>query len=221
MPFSTEEFIAVFAQYNQAVWPMPIATNILGVIVIGLLLWEGRVSAIMIPTILAAFWAVNGAGYHASFFAQINPLASFFTALFLFQAICLGLSPLFFGNMRFRLRPDARTAAGLALIVFAMLVYPLWGWLAGHVYPAIPILGLAPCPTTIFTIGVLLLANWTYARWLLIVPAVWAAIGGSAAVLLGIPQDSGLIASLVVIAVFWIGQWQDLGYAKHGETQNP
>ena len=216
MPFTEEQFFAIFAQYNEAVWPLPVAAYVMGLIVLGLLFWESRASAILIPTFLAAFWVINGAGYHATYFVQINPTAPVFSVLFLFQALFLGVAPLVFGNMRFRLRRDIRTIAALALIVFAMLFYPLWGWFAGHVYPALPVFGLAPCPTTIFTIGVLFLADWTAARWLLIVPGIWAGIGGSAAILLGIPQDWGLVAALAAIALFAIGRWRECGYAMHG-----
>lgn len=216
MPFSDEEFFSIFAQYNQAIWPMPIVAYVMGAITVGLLFWESRASAIMIPTILAAFWMINGVGYHAMFFVQINPLATVFAGMFILQALLLGLSPLFFGNMKFRVRRDAHSVAGLALIVFAMLVYPVWGRLAGHIYPAVPVFGLAPCPTTIFSVGSLLLARWNAARWLLVIPAIWAAIGGSAAVLLGVPQDWGLIGTLLLLAVFALGHWQGYGFARHG-----
>ena len=178
MPFNKEQFFAVFAQYNEPIWPIPIGAYLMGLIVVGSLFWKSRASAIMTPTFLAAFWAINGAGYHATYFAAIDPLAPVFAGLF--QALFLGLSPLFFGNMRFRLRRDARTAAALVLIALATLAYPTLGMLAGHIYPAVPVFGLAPCPTTIFTIGVLLLANWSAACWLLVIPGTWAALGGSA-----------------------------------------
>lgn len=215
MPFSPQDFFAVFAQYNQEVWPMPIVTYVMGVTMVGLLFWESHASAILIPTFLAAFWVINGLGYHGTYFVRINPAASAFAAVFVLQAFFLGVAPVIFGDLRFRVRRDARSLAGLALIVFAVLVYPLWGRLAGHLYPAVPVFGLAPCPTTIFTIGMLLLAKWSAARWLLVVPAVWAAIGGSAAVVLGVPQDWGLIAALLVLAVFGGGHWRNYPFARH------
>jgi uncharacterized membrane protein YjjB (DUF3815 family) len=65
-----------------------------------------------------------------------------------------------------------------------------------------PLFGVAPCPTTIFTLGMLLLSN---ASWrLFAIPLVWSIIGGSAAVLLGVPQDYGLILAGAVAAIFLI-----------------
>ena len=61
-----------------------------------------------------------------------------------------------------------------------------------------PLFGVAPCPTTIFTLGLLLLSN---ASWrLFVIPLVWSAIGGSAAVLLAVPQDYGLILAGAIAA---------------------
>jgi hypothetical protein len=54
----------------------------------------------------------------------------------------------------------------------------------------VPTFGV-PCPTTIFTAGLLMLGpapSWRLA----IVPVIWSAIGGSAAFLLGVSADYGL-----------------------------
>ena len=73
------------------------------------------------------------------------------------------------------------------MIVYAMLLYPAIGALAGQSYPAVPVFGVAPCPLVIFTFGVLLLADPLPLR-LLIVPLLWSLVGGSAALLLQVPQ---------------------------------
>lgn len=216
MPFTQEEFATVFALYNTAIWPMQIAAYVMGLVVAGLLWVPSRMSGILIPTLLAVMWLVNGVGYHWTFFAEINPAARVFAVLFVLQAALLGTAPLIHGNLHFRLRRDVRSVAGLVLIAFAMVAYPLWGWIAGLTYPAVPMFGVAPCPTTIFTIGVLLTADWRAVRWLAIIPALWALVGGSAAVMLGVPQDYGLIAALVVFVVLAVGRWQGRGFARHG-----
>ncbi len=78
-----------------------------------------------------------------------------------------------------------------------------------------PLLGTAPCPTTIFTIGILLLGRWGAVRWLLVIPLAWSAIGGSAAIMLGVPQDFGLFAAGMIAAVFALGHRYDLPFARH------
>lgn len=51
-----------------------------------------------------------------------------------------------------------------------------------------------PCPTTIFTIGLLAFLKTSYPRSPYIVPVLWYFIGGQAAFLLEVPSDFGLIA---------------------------
>ena len=82
----------------------------------------------------------------------------------------------------------------VALISYALMVYPLLGVLFGHVYPAAPTFG-APCPTTIFTFGVLFLLREPFPRYVLVIPILWAGIGGSAAFSLGVAEDYGLIVA--------------------------
>mgnify|MGYP001091417981 CR=1 FL=1 len=202
MPFSEAEFFDVFARYNAAIWPLPVVAGLLGVAVIALLFVGTRTSTLAVSLALSAMWVINGLGYHWSFFSGINPAARVFAAIFVMEAILLAAVPLAVPNFRFVLRRDLGSAAAVALAVFALVVYPILGRLAGHVYPSVPAFGVAPCPTTIFTIGVLLAGPWRSARWLLIIPGVWSAIGGSAAVLLAVPQDFGLIAALAVLVAF-------------------
>ncbi|WP_281243824.1 DUF6064 family protein [Tranquillimonas alkanivorans] len=52
-------------------------------------------------------------------------------------------------------------------------------------------------------------------RWLLIVPGVWAAIGGSAAIFLGVPQDTTLLIALALLILVTIGRMTGLSYARH------
>lgn len=90
-----------------------------------------------------------------------------------------------------------RATAGVALIVFALVVYPVWSAYAGHSYPATPTFGL-PCPTTIFTIGVLAFAVPPYPRSPLVAPVLWCFVGAQAAFLLGVQPDLGLVAAALV-----------------------
>ncbi|OAP35081.1 hypothetical protein AU381_25265 [Sinorhizobium glycinis] len=133
---------------------------------------------------------------------QHQSRCSIFGAVFVLQALLLAAAP--FVSPGFRLAPsnDVRTVAGLALAAYAILIYQVLGWLFGHVYPAVPVFGIAPGPTTIFTIGILLLGPWHVTRWLLLIPVLWTIIGGSAALLLNVPQDHGPLAAFLVVLAF-------------------
>lgn len=219
MPFTQEEFFHVFAVYNAAIWPLPLLTYMLGVVAVILTFWPSKAGTLLISAILALMWLVNGAAYHWSFFAEINPVARGFGIIFVVQALLLIGAPFIRTSFRIQSRRDVRTLTGLGLAVFAALVYPALGWMAGHIYPAAPVFGVAPCPTTIFTIGLLLLGTWKTARWLLLIPVLWALIGGSAAVLLNVPQDFGLIAALLLAVGFAVAAARDAPLARHETSE--
>jgi len=77
-------------------------------------------------------------------------------------------------NLQFKIRLDLRSALGLGFILYALLIYELLGYAAGHGLMKGPLFGVAPCPTTIFTIGMLLLEQGTLVVWLAIIPIVWS-----------------------------------------------
>lgn len=199
MPFTVDEFFAVFAAWNAAIWPLQPVTLLAGVVLAVAALRTGGVGGGPVYALLAAMWAINGIGYHGLYFSRINPLAPAFAAAFVAEAALLAAAAWRDRRARFAAGRGWRQLAGAALIAFALAAYPLWGHLAGHRYPAVPVFGVAPCPTTIFTIGMLLLGQGRWVTAALAIPALWSAVGGSAAVLLGVPQDYGLIAALILL----------------------
>ncbi len=86
------------------------------------------------------------------------------------------------------------------LSIYALVIYPLVGRLAGHAYPRIPTFGL-PCPTTIFTLGMLLLARRPVPWSLFVIPIGWSFVGAVAALELGVPQDLALPAAALIALV--------------------
>ncbi len=218
LPFTRDAFFALFGQYNLAVWPLIVLFYLMAAATVALLFRPTRAGTIFRALVLGAMWVVNGAGYHWMFFGKINPAATVFGTVFVLQAALLVLLPVRDASFRFAVAADALSAVGLLLILFAIVLYPLWGWGAGHVWPRIPAFGVAPCPTTIFTIGVLFTGSWRVVRWLLIIPGLWAGVGGSAAILLGVPQDCALLASLVILILLAVARLASSGLARHGET---
>ncbi|KJS14577.1 MAG: hypothetical protein VR78_09985, partial [Hoeflea sp. BRH_c9] len=100
MPFTQEEFFNVFAVYNAAIWPLPLLTYILGAVAVILTFWPSKVGTLLISAILALMWLVNGAAYHWSFFAEINPVARGFGIIFVIQALLLIGAPFIWTSFR-------------------------------------------------------------------------------------------------------------------------
>jgi hypothetical protein len=192
LPFTPEVFFANFAQYNAAIWPAQIVAYALGFSVILLLLRPAAWSSPLIALILAAAWIWNGAVYHMDHFARINFAAPLFGILFIAEGLLLAWSGAVARRLTFRFRADPMGWTGLTLLIFAMAVYPVLGWLASHGWPRGPAFGVAPCPTVIFTMGLLSLAEGRVPLHLLVIPVLWALLGGSAAWLLNVPEDLAL-----------------------------
>lgn len=200
VPFTIDQFYAVFAAYNHAVWPAQYALFALGAFAVYFAALPSRTYDRIAAAILAFLWLWTGLAYHAAFFSQINAAAPLFAAAFVLQAIMLWRIGVARGSLTFHLRNDLAGWTGSLAIAYALLVYPLLTMFYGHFYPNSPTFG-APCPTTIFTVGLLLWAQPALPRALLIIPALWAAIGTVAAATLGMPPDYALPAVVAAAAV--------------------
>ncbi len=149
-----------------------------------------------------------GVVYHFIYFSSINKTAYVFGAAFILQGV-LFFNYLFLQKkISFHVQPNIYGVTGLLLVTFSILVYPVTGYLLGHRYPSSPTFGL-PCPTTIFTFGILLWANQKIPVYLLIIPTVWSVIGFTAAIKLGMIEDIGLLIAglaFVVLTMLKINQ---------------
>ena len=200
-PFSADQFFEVFARYNDAVWPAQAALLVIALIAVGAAVRRSGSagSSRLVVALLAMLWAWMGLVYHIGFFRSINTAATLFGGLFLAQAGLLLWYAMRRETLHFAHPAGVRGAAGAALIVYALVVYPLLGAALGHRYPAAPTFGL-PCPTTIFTLGLLLWTKHPVPWAVLIVPVGWAVVGTSAALQLGMVEDLGLpVAAFAVI----------------------
>lgn len=198
LPFTRDQFIAVFADYNVAVWPLQIFAYAIGLGMVVMLIRPPRTSGRIIAAGLAAMWLWTGIAYHWLYFASINGAALLFGALFALQGALFLYAGALRGRLRFGTPADATGWLGAAFVAYAAGLYPLIGLWAGHAYPEMPMFGITPCPVTIFTFGLLLLATAPVSRWLLVIPFAWTLVGGSAALLLDIPQDWPLLTAGIV-----------------------
>jgi len=199
LPFSRAQFLEVFARYNEAVWPMQVALLAFAAAALWLLRRARPGDGRAIGAILAFLWAWMAVAYHFAFFTTINSAAWLFGAAFLAGAGWMGWVAVVRARLQFGFRSGWRGYAAAALIAYALVAYPVLGFVSGLRYPAVPTFGL-PCPTTIFTLGMLLCARPTV-RSVFVVPLLWSALGTVAALELGVIADLGLLAAGVVAAL--------------------
>jgi len=196
-PFTAEQFFDVFRQYNLSVWPMQVVLLAVALVLVALALASPRSSRVVIGA-LAALWLWMGVAYHLVFFASLTPAAYLFAAAFLAEAALLAWHGLRTRRLHFALpRESSATVVGAVLIAFALVGYPALGDALGQRYPAVPTFGL-PCPTVIFTFGLLAWCVRPVPRSVLWIPAAWALLGSTAAIGFGARQDFGLLAAAII-----------------------
>ncbi|HEX8037921.1 MAG TPA: DUF6064 family protein, partial [Chryseosolibacter sp.] len=143
---------------------------------------------------LAFFWIWTGTVYHLIFFSPVNSAAILFGILFIVQGVIFLVQGACREKIKLRYALNFSGVLGMFFILYALVVYPLVGWIFGHRYPAAPTFGV-PCPTTIFTFGVLLFSQHRISLLVILIPFLWSLIGFSAATDLHIPEDTGLVVA--------------------------
>jgi hypothetical protein len=199
--FSPRTYYRMLEHYNEAVWPGQFLPVGLGLGFLGLL-WrpiasQGR----LISGILALLWIWVSWAFLWQRYATINWAASYLVPLFALEALLLVWVGVARGRLSFRLRRDAVGLVGIALLVLSLAAYPLLAPLVGRPLAQAEIFGLAPDPTAIATVGLLLLAERRL-RWdLLAVPILWLSLSGATLWAMGSPEAPipALTALLVLV----------------------
>lgn len=210
LPFTREQFLGLFEAYNQAIWPAQVVAYLLGLAAVLVVIAGVRGSSRIVCGILAAFWLWLGAAFLFGAMRTIDagPGPMVFGTAFLLQSALWVTAGVLRSDVRFERRLTSASVLGWAMIAYALVLYPLLGLLAGHVYPRQPMFGVAPCPTVIFTFGLLLLTATRVPKYLLLIPFAWAVTSGLSAPLnFGIYEDIGLVAAGLIGTAVLV--WRD------------
>jgi hypothetical protein len=198
LPFTRDQFLDVFAAYNATLWPGAVALWFASAVMAALLLASRRrPTDRLVSGLLAFHWAWSAVAYHIVFFTRINTAAWLFGALFLLQAGLFAWLGVVRGRLRFVPQQSGWRTSAWALVLYA-LVYPAINAVQHGTWLSIPTFGV-PCPTTIFSAGLLILAVprlWALAT----IPIIWSVVGGSAAFSLGVRADYALPIAGVMLA---------------------
>lgn len=175
--FAPETYYRLFARLNEAVWPLPIVMLALGTLIPLLLRssppWPKRLAA----ALLAASWLWVAWAYHLQRYAVVNWAAPWFAALFAAEALLLVWIGVIRGKFHGKGAEALTRRTGLVLIGLGLGVYPFLNPLMDHDWRQAECFGIAPDPTAIATLGMLLMAR--KAPWpLWIGPAAWCLVTG-------------------------------------------
>lgn len=181
LSFTAEVLSSLLEAYNRAIWPAQLVACALTLAVVWLSLARrprGRLADWLTGAVLAAAWGWTGAVFHLQHFAGINFMAPFYGAAFIAEALLVAGWTAWRGGLAPQARADLEGRAGLGLLAFALAGYPLLAVMAGEGIASAPVVGLAPGPTAVLTLALLLLARRPAPLSLAVVPVLWTLLAG-------------------------------------------
>jgi hypothetical protein len=201
--FSPRVYRRMFESHNTALWPLHLLTLAAGLIIILLIAWRPGTRARWIAFILAALWIFVGWSFLWNRYATINWAAVYVAPAFAIEGVLL----LVIGSLPDGLAFDRRGPAGrmgFLILAFALAGQPLLAPLQARGWASSEVFGIAPDPTAIATLGVLLLARGRLLPVLLPIPVLWCLVSGMSLQTMGEPQAWVPYAALALAAAAWI-----------------
>ncbi len=169
--FEPETYFRLFELLNAALWPVAVLTMATGIGLVALS-WRGG-SRTVITSGLAIVWLIVAYVFHYRRYATIMLAAKWFAMLFLVE----GLTLAFWGWWTSNQSRGEPNRAGAAIAAIGLLGWPLIAPLMGRNWKGAELFGLAPDPTVVVTIGLLLATRAP--KWLLVLPVLWCVITGA------------------------------------------
>ena len=177
--FSPRTYHRLFELYNRAVFPAQALALGFGLWIL-FSSWRGsEAPRRAVPAMLAACWLFVAVAFLALRYASINFAAPYFAWAFGLEAALLVVVGVVRRGLALDRPTGAVARAGMAMFAFALLVEPLVGPLLGREWRQVEIFGVAPDPTAVATLGLLLAARGPGRAVLMIIPVLWCLTTGA------------------------------------------
>jgi hypothetical protein len=177
--FSPKTYDRLFELYNVAIWPAQIFALALGLAIWILLSRATASGGRFVTAVLAASWLWVGVVFQMRRYATINWAATYFGWTFVLEAALLLWLGVFRPRLTFGMPSDRVGWLGSGMFLFALWAQPLADLLLGRSWRRLEIFGVAPDPTVIGTLGLLMLASGRGRRPLIFIPVIWCLISGA------------------------------------------
>jgi hypothetical protein len=187
--FSPRVYWRLFELHNAALWPAQLVAVALLAVLVGLAATRPANHARLVAAALAVAWAFVGWAFVWTRYATINWAAEYLAPLFAVEAMLLALAA-GFGGLRGGTR-DIATVAGWLLVLVAA-AQPLLAPATGRGWPAAEVFALAPDPTAIATLGLLLVLRGPMVWVLVPIPLAWCALSALTLWTMGEPVAAAL-----------------------------
>jgi len=200
--FSPRVYWRMFELHNAALWPLHVLTLAAGLIIILLIARRPGIGARWIAFILAMLWIFVGWSFLWNRYATINWAAAYVAPAFAIEGVLFLI-----WSLLDRLAFDRRGPAGwigYLILAFALAGLPLLAPVQGRGWTSSEVFGIAPDPTAMATLGLLLLARGKLLLVLLPIPVLWCLLSGITLQTMGEPQAWAPYAALVLAVTAWI-----------------
>ncbi len=209
-PFDAEVLGSIYAQYNAAVWPAQPVALLLALGAIWLSVTPRAAGGRIVGVLLAAGWLWCGLVFFRQHLAAFDFMAPVYGWAFVAQAALL-LWGLTWPPTPIRFRPDGTGSFAMAVIVVALFGLPAISAFGDYGWAAARVVGVAPGPTVLFTLALLLLVESRRCWLLMVIPVAWCAVAGVTAWALGVAEawPLPLLGALAAL----LGVWRPRGSA--------
>ncbi len=205
LPFTAEVYFVTVGQFSRDTWPASFVAFFLCILALVIACWPWIWRDRLVSTILALIWVWAGLGFQMSYLSSILWAATPLGVLFVAEGLLLACLGVLRSDLKFYAPSSFAGWLGLMLALGSVACYPVFALVVGIERSQLPIVGMAPTPTALYTLGMLLLTVPRAPLFLTIVPMIWlilAAAGGwlmqsSTALLLLLV---GLVAVVTLIA---------------------
>jgi hypothetical protein len=203
-----EVFFNKVSAYNVSIFPMQIITLVVAIILTYLLLVR------------------PGAGVNKIMKAYLSLTFVWFVFMFPFEGVYkitfgllhLAIAVFFFidiftAKSEFKFPETSGKKYFMLFLIFsAFALYPLIEYMSGHIYPKVLLFGVAPCPTVLFSLALLMGAVPKVGKIIFIL-IIFSAIssGLSAPIMLGVWADLLLLVSGIYGLIILIKNWKLIG----------
>jgi hypothetical protein len=217
--FSARTYYRLFELYNRAIWPAQILALLIGLVILWRLHRTGARQGFVVAAILSVAWLWTAWGYLLEHYDTINWAARYFAVGFSIEALLLIWTGVVRRQLSFRLDRDWIGRTGLGLFLFALVGQPLIGPLVGRDWKQAEIFGIAPDPTVLATLGILLTVDKRLPWGLTIIPLIWCALSGATLWTMGSP-DAWLMP-VAALGALGLATYRVLSARGQGRIREP
>lgn len=209
IPVEAEIYIRLFERANAMLWPLPLIST-LAVIFLACLPFLKKNHYFIYfcsLTIVSASWLLVGFVFFLQLLSELTWVGHYLGIIFMLQGVLLLLnsclmfrkSALSCVQIYSQLQSQKSQFIWAAALVLFISSYAMVPWLSQRSWQSIELFAIAPDPTCLATIAVIL-ATRALPRWLLIIPLLWCLVSACLAYAMGL--YSGFILLCAVIVLF-------------------